>query len=176
MADQKSFSDLVEETMNSVAQNTIGDKAPAEGDEGIRPISSPIDYIAGGVGSKLGSAMAASPLVNNEIGSIGSNIARKVAPAAGEVAPPTLAQALKMRAMNPTGQYGAIKTQQPFNSITKAAQQVNPSTGLNRIVTSSKKLPQFDDGGGVQELNSYGIQTPEQLNPPTQNEAIQPQN
>src|ERR1035437_10165866 len=89
---------------------------------------------------------------NAKIATEGVNLGMTTALGAKPVAPVgnpsmSLADALKNRAQNPTGQYGAIKAAQPLNPITKSMYQVDPTTGLNRIVTSSKGKPQFAEGG-----------------------------
>ena len=65
--------------LDKASQSLIGEgdegklqDAPAEG--AITPEGSPIDLVAGGLGAKLGGAMArdASGIVGNEIGAIGS--------------------------------------------------------------------------------------------------------
>lgn len=63
-----------------VNKNTLGDQiSDTKTAEAIEPTSSPIDLVAGGVGSKIGSIAAREiieglPAANNEIGSIGKNL------------------------------------------------------------------------------------------------------
>lgn len=74
-----------------VLQKLAGDQ-PAQGDE-ITPTGSPIDLVAGGLGSALGGSMArgAAPLLGNEIGAIGANVAKTAAPTAEQFAANSLA-------------------------------------------------------------------------------------
>ncbi len=66
-------------------QKLIGDQK-AKGDE-ITPEGSPIDLVAGGIGSSLGRGMmaAAPAVVGNEVGAIGSNVIPKAGQYAADV-------------------------------------------------------------------------------------------
>lgn len=68
------FSALGRGAINAIQDGPAISKAPMEG---IEPdYNSPVDFIAGGIGAKLGSALArdSAGILSNEIGSIGRNI------------------------------------------------------------------------------------------------------
>jgi hypothetical protein len=69
-----------EEFLGQVLDKIVGDEK-AQGDEITPDYNSPVDFIAGGLGSKVGSAMArdASSIVGNEIGAIGKNVKKAAA-------------------------------------------------------------------------------------------------
>lgn len=59
--------------------------------EGLLPTSSPVDFIAGGLGAKLGSSMGkmAPEILGNEVGSVGRNVSRGSGPSIAESAATT---------------------------------------------------------------------------------------
>jgi len=73
--DLKSTNEL---TIRNFLDKIAGDK---ETQDSIEPTDSPIDYVAGAAGAKLGGAMArdAAGIIGNELGAVGSNIMAKTA-------------------------------------------------------------------------------------------------
>lgn len=120
--------------LRNAAQSVIGD-SPTTGD-GIEPEGSPIDLLAGGLGSSLGKALVegAGPVLANQVGAVGANVAiPKLASMAGAKSAaymPNLTQEA-VNAAIPVGEGLANSTKDTI--YTQAAKQAAKLRALARM-------------------------------------------
>lgn len=116
-------------------QKLAGDDK-AKGDE-ITPTGSPIDLVAGGLGSAMGGSMAAAApaLLDNEIGAVGANVAQRAIPTAGQYAADVSAGA-------PVSQGAVNQLIGTPQTVTAAQQAMNAAAEVNPYSLEAQKAQQ----------------------------------
>jgi hypothetical protein len=148
LGDENPTATLAANTIKHYATKALDD-GPTTSDS-IEPTTSPIDYIAGGVGAKLGSTIGkavardAGAIVGNNIGAVGRDILAKK---------PFQSAAMQALPQEPEGLMRDAMARYPhatdFNSLYKAADsELAPGHPIMQVLQQHKNR-QFAEGGDV---------------------------